>query len=136
MRNSFRDVSFNDKYSLDGVISETFDLLKNNKSDHKHIIITDEFGKIVAGLFNIPDTNTNNDTFYDVGWFFISSDLSKSKRLLIADMMVVFFHDKIKSLGYKKVVTQMGTKSGENLFSKRYGYEKINENRNQWIKIL
>ncbi len=45
-------------------------------------------------------------------------------------------HNLVVAIGYKKIVTEMGTKHGEKLFNKRFGY--INEpqyhNQNRWVK--
>ena len=136
---SFANVTFNDGFDIQRPKKHTLgEITKKDNTDLFHILVFDSEKEIIGGLFCIPQKKLDDKDFCDLGWFFTSPNLTMRNRLQIVDAIMNTAHKMIKNMGITKIITEMGTKEGEQLMSKKYGYYHSPEENhiNRWIKDL
>jgi len=132
---SFQKAEFNKGYNLKIVHAEIFKNI-SSKGQNLHITAHNDEQEIIGAIFTIPSSNKMKIEACDIGWFVTSACLSPRYKLVVCDMMINNLYQMLIEAGFKKVITEMGTKNGEKLFSKRYGYTRIEANKNNWVKHL
>lgn len=104
----------------------------------KHVLTRDSAGQVLGGFFCIPTERTEHETDCDVGWVFLMPNLTSFRdRLAIMDSMVGLVIETVRSAGYQRMVTKMGTAAGAKSL-KRYSinHEPTAEEKNRWVLIL
>jgi len=135
----FKDSSFNEKFTVERPLWHIQEGIKGNLGKGiKHVLGLSSEGDILAGAFCIPTYKEDGQTECDIGWFYASGDLSKIQKIRVLDAIFNTVHQAIKSAGFTRIVTNMGTREGAKYLERRqrYTHQPIGEKTNNWVKIL
>lgn len=103
----------------------------------RHIIVeSDE--RLLGASFRVPSVRPDGVADADPGWFFIARDLPGRDKITVADSLVARSHEMMRTAGFARVVTNMGTRSGAALLRRRFGYrhEPLGDQDNRWVHDL
>lgn len=130
---SFDQSDFNAGYNIDTVLEE----VEKNSLEKKLAlnIIASRKQEILGGIFSIEPNTDASEIYYDIGWLFTSSKLNKKERISIAISMVEEVHNLLRKMKYKYISTEIGTKQGISLLSRKFHYKKYKDT-NYWFKKL
>lgn len=137
IKHEFIPSQFNDGCDVWRPLESTHEAMEErNWPVFRHVIATDEEGKMVGGWFRIPYRRIDDETC-SPGWFLTASALG-SRRSGVADGLVVTAHEVMRSGGFSRIVTNMGTVAGARFLQRRHGYihQPVQHKNNTWIKIL
>ena len=103
----------------------------------KHVIALDLDNNILGAFFVIPSYQPLGREECDIGWMF-TIELHRRFRHEVMDAIVNKVHEVIKSAGFKRIVTEMGTEAGARFLSKKHNYihTPTKTKYNRWTKEL
>lgn len=139
VENVFEDSKFNDKFTVERPLWHIQEGIKGNLGKGiKHVLGLSCEGDILAGAFCIPTEKEDRQTECDIGWFYASDNLSKIQKIRVLDAIFSTVHQTVKSAGFTRIVTNMGTQEGAKYLERRqsYTYQPIGEKTNNWVKTL
>jgi len=134
IRKAFEGAEFTTGGGVDGVVHHSISL---DSSDKGHLIAMDH-DRVVGALFHVPIKRHPGEEFTGVGWLFTSPSLPKDVRRELGNRLVRRFHDDARRLGYKRIVTSIGTVDGVAFLGKHHGhYQSPDPNlTGYWVKDL
>lgn len=134
----FASSRFNDGCDIWRPLESTQEALEEECwSTFCNVVALDAEKKIVGGWFRVPFMQSFGEGDCSPGWFFSSAELGTS-RSLIADAIITEAHKVMKSGGFTRVVTNMGTVAGAKFLQRRHGYihQPVQYKKNTWVKVL
>lgn len=130
---SFDQSDFNAGYNIDTVLDE---VEKNSVEKESALnVIALKGQEILGGIFSIEPNASASEIYYDIGWLFTNSKLNKKERISISIAMVEEVHNLLRKMKYKYIYTEIGTKQGMALLSKKFHYQKYKDTH-YWCKKL
>ena len=134
----FRDSHFNDDFKCTRPVEHTWEKIHEpSKLNIKHVMAFDADDEILGAFFVIPTHRPPGKEDCDIGWMF-TIELHTRFRLQVLDSIVKEVHSTIKTAGFKRIITEMGTEAGASFLTKKYGYihTPTEQQNNRWIKEL
>ena len=119
------------EYTLRGMDGEVRDNMG-------HVVALTPDNKILAAFFCIPIDRAIDEEECDIGWFFGIPQLSSRLRIQCVNEVTTYMHSHLKKLGFKRIVTNMGTHGGSKYLKKKHGYihTPLDNKLNNWVKVL
>ena len=138
LNDNFLGTNLNEGFTYVRPATHTWENVNNKENEIMHLIVKNSKYDIIGGLFCIPINLATIKNSCDLGWFYIDKRLSNFKKIKIVDDIFERVHRLLKLLGYKEIITEMGTTDGAKLLEKRHGYEHrpLIDKQNNWIKKL
>lgn len=139
VRHEFKESAFNDGFTVERPLWHINKGIEGELGPGiKHVLAFSSEEKILAAAFCIPASKVDDRNSCDIGWFLSSSELSKIRKMKALDQVFEQVHQTVKSAGFERIVTNMGTQEGAKYLGRRQGYvhQPTGEKHNRWVKEL
>jgi len=124
----------NENFTSERPIEHTREAVwRTDEPGMSHILSFDMNHQIAGGILCVP-TIPNGREITDVGWFFLMPNVGIKTRRELNDAMMDKLVSTLRTAGYKRIVTEMGTKAGAEICSRYYGFMDFGQKK--WVKYL
>jgi hypothetical protein len=124
------------EYTTEDVVRSCLDSHTMHDPDRRAIVALGEGDKILGAVFHVPVHNRDGKKAGEYGWFFTSPELSKRRRIDVANTLMDETHRRMRIAGFRRVEISMGTEDGAKYLAKNHGYERTILGANSWFKKL
>lgn len=134
IRKAFKGADFIGGNTVRDVIDQS---LLTEYPNTEHLIAIDR-GKVVGALFHVPFKRKHRVRSTDLGWIFTSPSLPRDVRRDLGDRLMERMQNSLRRLGYRRIVSMIGTKGGERFLSGAHGHRILRESTDGllWVKEL
>ena len=102
-----------------------------------HVLAISATEKVVGAVFCVPTEREPGETSCDIGYIFTSLQVGGRVRLDMLNRLMNLVFDTLRSCGFERIVTDMGTVAGAKTIGRRFFvHAPIPEKSNRWIREL
>lgn len=134
---AFSESAFNGRFTRIRPAEHTWEVIHQPEYEGcGHVVAQDAEGRILGAFFAVPVRMSGSEEC-DLGWMY-TDELERAVRREVMDVIIQKTHETVRTAGFRRVVTEMGTEAGAKFLSKRHGYihAPTKEQFNRWIKEL
>lgn len=135
---AFQDADFNEPFGPESPWVHTCEGFTGSNTDmYRHVIAENDQQKILGAVFRVPVERQGGEDA-DPGWFFVAPELHLRMRAEVVRQILHTAHRLMRNAGFRRVVTEMGTRTGGRLLSRHFGYvqDPVMGQKNRWIRDL
>jgi hypothetical protein len=102
-----------------------------------HVLAISEADKVVGAVFCVPTEREPGETSCDIGYIFTSPQVSRPVRMDMLDRLMNLVFNTLRSCGFERIITDMGTVAGAKVIGRRYFvHAPTPEKSNRWVREL
>lgn len=102
-----------------------------------HALAISAAGEVIGGVFCVPTECEPGETSCDIGYIFTSLQVGGRARLDMLNLLMNLVFDTLRSCGFERIITDMGTVAGAKAIGRRFFvHAPIPEKPNRWVREL
>jgi len=102
-----------------------------------HVLAISATDKVVGAVFCVPTGREPGETSCDIGYIFTSPQVGGRVRLDMLNRLMSLVFDTLRSCGFERIVTDMGTVAGAKTIGRRFFvHAPTPEKSNRWVREL
>lgn len=102
-----------------------------------HVLAISATDKVVGAVFCVPTGREPGETSCDIGYIFTSPQVGGRVRLDMLNRLMSLVFDTLRSCGFERIITDMGTVAGAKTIGRRYFvHAPTPEKSNRWVREL
>jgi len=102
-----------------------------------HALAISAADKVVGAVFCVPTERKPGETSCDIGYIFTSPQVGGHVRLDMLNRLMNLVFDTLRSCGFERIITDMGTVAGAKTIGRRFFvHAPTPEKSNRWVREL
>lgn len=102
-----------------------------------HVLAISATDRVIGAVFCVPTGREPGETGCDIGYIFTSPQVGGRVRLDMLNRLMNLVFDTLRSCGFERIITDMGTVAGAKVIGRRFFvHAPTPEKSNRWIREL
>ncbi len=102
-----------------------------------HVLAISTTDKVIGAVFCVPTEREPDETSCDIGYIFTSPQVGGRVRLDMLNRLMNLVFDTLRSCGFERIITDMGTVAGAKTIGRRFFvHAPTLEKSNRWVREL